>query len=151
MDAELLDRAMRAYARTLNIATPIRLQFWDHRGLTMPQLRLMFLLLRKDGQCAGELASAMRVSPATVTGLTDRLVGQRLVDRRSDESDRRLVRVTLTNEGRRTLREIETASHIYLDRVFERMGERKVQKLVALMREFSQTAEAVQEESEFRP
>ena len=117
----------------------------------MPQLRLMFLLLRKDGQCAGKLASAMRVSRATVTGLTNRLVGQRLVDRRGDESDRHLIRVTLTDECRRSLREIETASHIYLDRVFERMGDQKVEQLVALLREFSQTAEAVQDGSEFRP
>lgn len=144
------ERAFRAYARALNVADPIRLQFWDDRGLTMPQLRIMFLLLENDGQAAGELAAAMRVTPATMTGLTDRLVRQQLIERQPDSRDGRLVRLFLTPNGRATVQAVEVASRAYLDRVFERMGEAAVDRLVEVLREFAHAAEWVQDESESR-
>lgn len=100
MDRGLTDRAIRAYARALDMADPIRLQFWDGRGLTLPQLRVMFLLLERDGQSARDLAEAMRVRPAAITGLTDRLTRRSLIERQSDPADRRIVRLALTDEGR---------------------------------------------------
>lgn len=144
------ERALRAYARALNVADPIRLQFWDDRGLTMPQLRIMFLLLENDGQSAGELAAAMRVTPATMTGLTDRLVRQQLVERQPDSRDGRIVRLFLTPSGRATAQAVEFASRAYLDRIFERMGDEAVDRLVEALREFAHAAEWVQDASESR-
>jgi DNA-binding MarR family transcriptional regulator len=144
------ERALRAYARALNVADPIRLQFWDDRGLTMPQLRIMFLLFESDGQSAGELAAAMRVTPATMTGLTDRLVRQQLIERQPDSRDGRIVRVFLTPAGRATAQAVEFASRAYLDRIFERMGDEGVDRLVEALREFAHAAEWVQDASESR-
>lgn len=139
---------MHAYGRALVVADPIRLQFWDDRGLTMPQLRLMYLLYLRDGRPVGELAEEMSVRPATMTGLTDRLVRQELIERRGDAEDRRVVRVALTDEGRRVLGEIEAASRIYLDAVFKRMGDDAVERLIDLFDQFSDAASAVQREGE---
>ena len=139
---------MHAYGRALVVADPIRLQFWDDRGLTMPQLRLMYLLYLRDGRPVGELAEEMSVRPATMTGLTDRLVRQELIERRGDAEDRRVVRVVLTDEGRRVLGEIEAASRLYLDAVFKRMGDDAVERLIDLFDQFSDAASAVQREGE---
>ncbi|RJQ12349.1 MAG: MarR family transcriptional regulator [Dehalococcoidia bacterium] len=151
VEQALVDRAIRAYARVLNVADPIRLQFWDSRGLTMPQLRVMFLLLDRDGQAAGELAATMRVRPATMTGLTDRLARHHLIERRPDPNDGRVVRVFLTEEGRTVVRAIEAASHAYLERIFAQMGEASVTRLVAALREFAHAAENLQDSGEFHP
>lgn len=139
---------MHAYGRALVVADPIRLQFWDDRGLTMPQLRLMYLLYLRDGRPVGELAEEMSVRPATMTGLTDRLVRQELIERRGDAEDRRVVRVALTDEGRRVLGEIEAASRLYLDAVFKQMGDDAVERLIDLFDQFSDAASAVQREGE---
>ncbi|MCA9846398.1 MAG: MarR family transcriptional regulator [Dehalococcoidia bacterium] len=144
------ERALRAYVRALNVADPIRLQFWDDRGLTMPQLRIMFRLLERDGQSAGELAAAMRVTPATMTGLTDRLVKQQLVERHSDTRDGRVVRLFLTPAGRATAQAVEEASRAHLDRVFARMGNEAVDRLIEALREFAHAAEWVQDDLESR-
>lgn len=144
MDDELLTQAMRAYGRALAVADPIRLRFWDGRGLTMPQLRLMYLLLQQDCRSVGELADEMNVRPATVTGLTDRLVRQRLIKRKDDPDDRRVVRVALTAEGRRVLGEIESASRAYLRTVFERIGDDGVRRLIELFEHFGAAADAAQ-------
>ena len=148
MDDAMLDQAMRAYGRALAVADPIRLRFWDGRGLTMPQLRLMYLLHQQDCRAVGELAEQMNVRPATVTGLTDRLVRQHLIERQPDPDDRRVVRVALTPEGRRVLGEIETASRAYLDAIFERMGEDAVERLIDLFEQFSAAAAELLREGE---
>jgi DNA-binding MarR family transcriptional regulator len=151
MKQALLNRAIEAYGRTLAVADPIRLQFWDKRGLTMTQLRLMYLLYQRDEQTITELAEHMHVRKPTITGLTDRLIKHKLIRRLSDPADRRVVRRALTKEGRRVLGEIEVASKAYLDRIFGSLGDAKVEEFVRLMEEFSRSAEAVQQSSEFQP
>ena len=148
LNDELLTKAMRAYGRAVAVADPIRLRFWDGRGLTMPQLRLMFLLLEQDSRPVGELADAMRVRPATVTGLTGRLARQRLICRQDDPDDRRVVRIALTAEGRRVIGEVQTAARAYLSAVLRRLSEPQVRRLVATFDEFADAAQAVQREGE---
>jgi DNA-binding MarR family transcriptional regulator len=151
LDQGLITRAMVSYGGALAVADPIRLRFWDKRGLTMAQLRLMYTMLLDGEQAAGELAEKMSVRPPTITGLTNRLIKQKLIRRLADPNDRRIVRVDLTAEGRRVISQIETASRAYLARIFNQLGEAKVKELIALLDEFSAAGQSVQSESEFRP
>ena len=61
--------------------------------------------LRRSGEpfemTAGELCTATHVTSGTMTSRLDRLVSRKLVIRRPDEVDGRLVRVRLTGSGRR--------------------------------------------------
>jgi DNA-binding MarR family transcriptional regulator len=68
----------------------------------MPQLRILFMLTVKDGATPGYLAERMRVTPSTITGLTDRLVRQDFIRRDEDSKDRRLVRLHITENGGRS-------------------------------------------------
>jgi len=145
------ERAIRAYVRALNIADPIRLHFWDSRDLTMPQLRVMFLVHEQAGLTAGTLAAIMRVRPATMTGLMDRLIKHGLIKRQADATDRRVTRVFLTVEGHSVVKAIETASRAYLETIFDRMGEESVERLIEALRDFARTAESVQDAGEFQP
>jgi DNA-binding MarR family transcriptional regulator len=96
----------------------------------------------------GEIAERLNVRPATVTGLTDRLVRQKLIERQDDPADRRVVQVALTAEGRRVLGEIEVASRAYFDAIFERMSESDVVQLISLFQKLADTAATVVAESE---
>ena len=151
MKNELITRAMISYGGALSVADPIRLRFWDSRGLTMAQLRLIYTLLIEGERSIGELAERLSVRPPTVTGLTNRLIKQRLIERLADPSDRRIVRIGLTKDGRRVLGEIEAASRAYLDQIFGKMGEEKVEELIRVLDEFTVCAQAVQREGEFLP
>jgi len=42
--ANLIDAALAAYARAIRILDPIRFQVWAERGITMPQVRVLFML-----------------------------------------------------------------------------------------------------------
>lgn len=95
-------RAVRRIARALALSSR---ELARRHGLTAPQL--MCLRVLKDGgeRSAGTLATALSLSPQTVTGLTDRLYTRGLVGRVRSEVDRRQVRVSLTEAGRRLLAE----------------------------------------------
>lgn len=117
---ELHQRALVAYGRAVRIVDPVRFQLWADRGLTMPQVRVLFELVEEEGErSAGELAEALSVAPPTITGLTDRLVKQNLVQRREDPRDRRVVRLALTDEGRALTAEIAEQAGAYLREVFD--------------------------------
>lgn len=77
--------------------------FVEH-GLQLHEFDVL-AALRRSGEpfelTAGELCVATHVTSGTMTSRLDRLVGRRLVVRRPDEVDGRLVRVRLTAAGRR--------------------------------------------------
>jgi len=63
--------------------------------------RMTSILYRKPNSTMGELSQALSVPLYTATRLVDSLVENGLADRLSDPDDRRIVRVTLTDSGRR--------------------------------------------------
>jgi DNA-binding MarR family transcriptional regulator len=74
-----------------------------HRGdqVGHAQFELLGELRERGPIPAGELAEAVGVSAATVSGMLDHLCEAGLVERTRSESDRRLVVVKLTATGRR--------------------------------------------------
>jgi MarR family transcriptional regulator, organic hydroperoxide resistance regulator len=76
------------------------------RGLTIPQFFTMVSIHRCERGCTmGMLADETHQCSATMTGIIDRLLKMKLVERTRNENDRRLVMVNLTKAGRDILRE----------------------------------------------
>jgi DNA-binding MarR family transcriptional regulator len=72
---------------------------WIDSGLTPTQLRSLFLIVNKGSTNFKKLAEALGVTPANVTGIVDRLVGQRLVSRTQNPEDRREMTLQATDKG----------------------------------------------------
>ena len=144
MDENRLAEAMYAYGRALTVADPLRLRSWVSRGLTMAQLQVLFHLFGNEGRPVGSLADEMNVRPATMTGLTDRLVRQGLAEREAEPSDRRIVLVKLTDAGRSVVGEIQSASRDYLGTIFERMGDEALERFRQSLDEFTAAANEVE-------
>jgi DNA-binding MarR family transcriptional regulator len=69
-------------------------------GLTYPQYLSMLVLWEEDGLSVKTLGERLALDSATLTPLLKRLQQQRLVERRRDSEDERVVRVHLTARGR---------------------------------------------------
>ena len=143
IDDELAERALRAYVEVLAIGEPILLRLWDSRGLTTTQLRLMFMLFEGDGVSISSLAQSMGLSPSAMTGIVDRLVRSRLIRRKTDRKDRRLVRIYLAPESRSLLEEMDAASRAYVNRIIRHLGRERVEALVNSLLEFLEAAQEV--------
>ena len=67
--------------------------------LTGPQLMVLQEIQRSEGVSASQLAKAISLSQATMTGILERLEKRALIQRRRSDMDRRRVMVTPTAAG----------------------------------------------------
>jgi len=93
-----------------------RLRQQSLAGLSPAQASALGTVNRLDSLTLGELAAAEQVQPPTATRLVTSLESSGLVSRETDGVDRRVVRVRITAEGRRTLQRIRTLKNAYLTR-----------------------------------
>lgn len=91
-------------------------------NLTMSQLKILFALRINGGSGVQDLAHLMGVSPATMTGIVDRLVTAGYVTRREDPHDRRVRRVELSADGNELLDTIVTAGEEHQQRLLTRLS-----------------------------
>ncbi|TAK35004.1 MAG: MarR family transcriptional regulator [Chloroflexota bacterium] len=88
--------------RFMALAQPMRhlqTKDWLCTDLTMPQIKILFLLWDQKSARVGSLAGALGVTQPTMTGILDRLVEHGLVRRQESPEDRRLVLNCLTESG----------------------------------------------------
>ena len=69
-------------------------------GLTAPQLTILQEINGAPDISASALARAVSLSPATVTGILERLESRGLIARHRSQADRRKVHVQVTDKGR---------------------------------------------------
>lgn len=96
MDLRRIMRAMDVYSRQLS----------DSHGLTGPQMLCLREIALQGSLTTGTLALAVALSPATLTGILDRLEMRGLVSRERRPEDKRRVVVSLTAHGRQMSQEL---------------------------------------------
>jgi DNA-binding MarR family transcriptional regulator len=92
------------------------MRHWPGGTISLVHLNVLSLL-EVDGPLPMRiLAESLDVSQACATGIVDRMEQRGLVERRRDDEDRRIVRVALTDEGRRLIAGIaaERRDHLQL-------------------------------------
>jgi DNA-binding MarR family transcriptional regulator len=104
-------RALSAMAEPL-ISTP----------LTMQQLKVLTMIAIDPGKATGQnLASLLRVSLASMSGIVDRLVDHGVVQRTEDPTDRRVRRLSVTAEGSNMIRSLLSSAGTVPTPVLRRM------------------------------
>ena len=73
----------------------------DDVPMTRQEIRVLIALAETDNSRMGDLAARLVCSVSSLTAIMDRLVAKGLVARHPSETDRRVVLVALTPEGRR--------------------------------------------------
>ena len=143
-EVELREEAYLVFGRLVARSDPGRFEAWAGLGLTMTQLRVLFLLREDDGLAAGALAERLDITPSTLTRLMDRIVQNRLVQREVDADDRRLVRHNLTKSGFEIIGEMERTFRSRMDRVFALLNEEQLDRLVLALRDLFAAYEAIE-------
>jgi|SRR5690349_21047436 len=106
-------------------------------NLSRSETALLTFLSEKRQATMSEIASLLGLALSSTTGLVDRLVERRLVERSRAESDRRTVRVVLTTRGRRAL-EAYDVDRIGMGRgMLERLDAEERQTLLQLVRKMT--------------
>lgn len=108
------------YTRLLKVRTRLRkFEHWSAEqaaamGLTASQHQLLLAIRGHEGPVGptiGEVAEYLLVRPNTAVELVNRTQELGLIDRNRDGADHRVVRLALTDEGRKRLNDL-SADHI---------------------------------------
>ncbi|MDE2371556.1 MAG: MarR family transcriptional regulator [Burkholderiales bacterium] len=106
---------LRLLACTNRVEAPLRQRLREQFEGSLPRFDLMAQLERHPGGLRmNELSARLMVTGGNVTGLTDRLVAEGLVDKRTPSTDRRACTVALTPAGRRQFAAMARAHESWL-------------------------------------
>ncbi len=133
-DHEALRLWLRLLATTHLIEGRVRRGLQERYATTLPRFDLMAQLDRApEGLKMGELSRRMMVTGGNVTGITDGLEADGLVERSADVSDRRALRVRLTPAGRRAFRTMATEHERWIVDMFGALDQNQMTVLFDLL------------------
>ena len=143
--------ALRLWLRLLTctqlIEKQVRSQLRVQFDTTLPRFDLMAQLERApDGMKMKELSRRMMVTSGNITGITDQLVAEGLVERMDVEGDRRAYLVRLTPQGREQFNTMARQHEQWIVEAFAALGERDIATLYRLLgkvKEHTQNNESV--------
>ncbi len=144
--------ALRLWLRLLTctqlVEKEVRSRLREQFDTTLPRFDLMAQLERApDGLKMNELSRRMMVTGGNVTGITDQLVAEGLVERMDVEGDRRAYRVRLTARGRRQFAEMAQEHEQWIVDAFSGLAERDIATLHRLLGKVKAHAQQGQAES----
>jgi DNA-binding MarR family transcriptional regulator len=112
---------------------------WIDSGLTITQLRSLFLIANKGRTNFRKLAEALGVTPSNVTGIADRLEEQGLVSRTQNPEDRRETTLQATDRGEALVSNLKEAGMKQMTQILSLLS---VEDLSSLIRGLSAFIEA---------
>jgi DNA-binding MarR family transcriptional regulator len=125
--------AFLAFHSVFNTFTRLVLKDLTQGGTQPSQMECLRVLATEDGLCQRDIAAAMGVSRARVTGVVQGLEQAGLVTRTRDRGDQRFARVCLTDLGRAVDQEKGLLREAHIDGVFGSMGEEERRELTRLL------------------
>jgi DNA-binding MarR family transcriptional regulator len=115
-------------------------------AVSLPQYRALVVLGSRGSQRPVDLAQALAVDPSTATRMCDRLVRKRLITRRRDVGDRRVVLVDLSAAGRRLLERVTGCRREEIGRILDAVDPKERANLVHAFTTFGAAAGEVPED-----
>ena len=130
--------ALRIWLRLLTctqlIERHVRNRLRQRFGTTLPRFDLMSQLERHPGGLKmNQLSRLLMVTGGNVTGITDQLVKEGLVERLPEPADRRAFRVSLTPEGTRAFGEMARAHEKWVVELLSGLSRREHDELLKLL------------------
>ena len=130
--------ALRLWLRLLTctqlIEKQVRTELRERFDTTLPRFDLMSQLERSpDGLKMNELSRRMMVTGGNITGITDQLVTEGLVERLEVAGDRRAFRVRLTVLGRKSFEDMARQHEGWIVDAFSGLSVREIDALHKLL------------------
>jgi len=99
--------------------------------MTGAQKKILYLLGIKGPQKMSDIANQVAVTISGATGIVDRMVKCGLVARESASTDRRVIIINLTAQGRKALKQLQQTHEQRLEEVLKNLAPRKRVELIA--------------------
>ena len=139
-------QALRLWLRMLTctqlIETQVRARLREQFDTTLPRFDLMAQLERApEGLKMNELSRRMMVTGGNVTGITDQLASEGLVERVAVPADRRAFRIQLTAKGRQQFIAMARQHESWIVDAFAGLTDKEITTLHTLLGQVKATAQ----------
>jgi len=125
---------LRLLTCTQLIEKQVRNELREQFATTLPRFDLMAQLERSpDGLKMNELSRRMMVTGGNVTGITDQLVAEGLVERVQVDGDRRAWRVRLTTLGRKLFNDMAQQHEAWICEAFAGLSPKEINQFHKLL------------------
>ncbi len=138
---EMVEGLLQLAAKLFRISLPIVPREILELDVTMPQLKIMFLLFVDGTKRMSDLASDLGVTLATATGLVDRMVERDIVVRESQPDDRRVVLCRLSELGQKRISRIWESARSRVRELLQAMDTANLQALTGALETMLASAE----------
>ena len=128
--AILLSELLEEFAAHSPAAAMRHMRQWPGGALSLVHVNVLAVLDIDGPMPMGGLAEALDVSQASATGIVDRMEQRGLVERRRIDDDRRVVRVALTDEGRRLIAGMAAERREHLAAMLETLTDAELEGLL---------------------
>ncbi|USG64427.1 MarR family transcriptional regulator [Brevibacillus ruminantium] len=98
-------------------------------GLTVPQL-MVLRALKTDSLTIGQISKTVDLSYSTVSGIIDRLERDKLVERKRDEKDRRVVWISTTKKLQEQFEKLPIFSEAFYNTLFSDFSDAELEQIV---------------------
>jgi DNA-binding MarR family transcriptional regulator len=109
--------------------------------LTVPQYTVLFVLFYREKCKMSELARELGITMGAATSLVDRLIKGGLVKRQRSPEDRRVVLVSLSKKGKRTVEEGHELTLDLMSRLLSRLSAKEREAFLMAYEKMSQEIE----------
>lgn len=125
---------LRLLACSQLVEKRVRVGLREQYDTTLPRFDLMAQLERHpEGLKMKELSHRLMVTGGNVTGITDQLVAEGLVERVGVEGDRRAFRVRLTDRGRANFTDMAQQHERWIVAAFDGLSAKELEQLYRLL------------------
>ena len=130
---EIAEKVYPIYVPTGLLLNKILWAFERDVGISPPKYFVLHVLAREGVTSQGEIGRLYGVDPSRVTRLAKQLEGEGLIERTRDPRDNRVVRMSLTMEGRRASEIASKRGEIFKNRVRRALNEEEHMELRRLL------------------
>lgn len=109
----------------------------DLAHLSILQMYALVFIKKNDGVQMTEIATQFKIELPSATSLINKLTKMKLVTRKADEKDRRIVRLYVTNEGRTLLEQAMKEKVQNLSKILSLIPEADREQLLVIIKKIN--------------
>ncbi|MFL6560458.1 MAG: MarR family winged helix-turn-helix transcriptional regulator [Bacillus sp. (in: firmicutes)] len=102
--------------------------------LSITEFSVLEVLYQKGKQTIQQIGNCILISSGSMTYVIDKLEQKGLIKRNDCPDDRRVIHVTLTDEGNKLMEEIMPKYHLLVDHMFDSLNSDEAETFVQLLK-----------------
>ncbi|MDQ7092875.1 MarR family transcriptional regulator [Desulfosporosinus sp. PR] len=137
---DLYQALFRLYRQMFRL---VHLEMHGKHELYRGQANLLLLILKNNGASQRELVEQLDIRPSSLTEMVTKMEQAGLITRRQDEKDQRVMRIYLTEAGRKAAEPLVGTTSDFINSIFISLTEEEKEQMLVITEKLCATMEAM--------